>query len=46
MTGYLLGDVKEEELNLLGPVIAMPDPFGSASRTWLLPLLFYPAYLG
>jgi hypothetical protein len=38
--GYLLGDVKEEELNLPTLVIATPDPFGSASRTWLPLLLF------
>jgi hypothetical protein len=37
---YLLGDVAEEELNLQALVIATPDPFGLASRTWLPPLLF------
>ena len=37
-TEYLLGDAKEEELNLLGTVIATPDPFGSDFRTWYLPL--------
>ena len=35
---YLLGDAKEEELNLLGTVIATPDPFGSDFRTWYPPL--------
>ena len=37
-TDYLLGDVEEEELNLLGAVIATPDPFGSDFRTWYPPL--------
>jgi hypothetical protein len=40
VTDYLLGDVKEEELNLLGSVIATPDPIGSASWTWFPPFLF------
>ncbi len=40
LTDYLLGDVEEEELNLLAVVIATPDPIGSASWTWFPPFLF------